>query len=255
MTHAARPVRGPVNLKIVGGFMAMTMKLINRDAHLPGLGVCHGPSGYGKTQASIFARNMTGAIVVEVGDSWNKKILLQRILFELGEQSPKGRTIGELSMQASEILGRDPNRPLIVDEADRLVDKGLIEIIRELHEMSQAPVILIGEEELPRKLLRIERVHNRVLEWFPAEACDSSDARLLADSLCPNIEIADDLVELIRQQADGRARRIVVNLARLSEAARNEGTLSFDVAAWGTRGFYTGEPPAARQTHLYRRVA
>lgn len=245
---------GPVNLKIVGAFLALTQRLIDRDPHLPGLGVCHGPSGYGKTQATIAASNVTGAVVVEVGDSWTKKILLQRILFELGHQSTRG-TVGELALKVSEDLGRDPFRPLIIDEADRLADKGLIELVRELHENSQAPVILVGEEELPRKLLRIERVHNRVLEWMPAEACDLADARLLAEALAPSTGITDDLLDEVRRQSDGRARRIVVNLARIAEHARNDGVNGYDLTSWGERQLYTGEPPAPRATKLYRRAS
>lgn len=242
---------GPVNLKLVGAFLALATRLIERDPHLPGFGVCHGPSGYGKTQATIAARNATGAIVVEVGDSWSKKILLQRILFELGHQTPRG-TVGELALKVSEDLGRDPYRPLIIDEADRLADKGMIEIVRELQEMSQAPVILVGEEELPRKLLKIERVHNRVLDWMPAEPCDLADARLLAQAIAPSVEIADDLLEELRRQSDGRARRIVVNVARIAETARNEGVERYDLAGWGERRLYTGQPPAPRATKLYR---
>ena len=42
--------------------------------------------------------------------------------------------------------------------------KGLNEeIVREISEASQVPVILVGEEQLPQKLARVERVHNRVL--------------------------------------------------------------------------------------------
>src|SRR5713226_8046237 len=85
MTAQLSEVKGPVAIKNVARFMAMTERLVERDPHLPGIGVCHGHSGLGKTYASIFAQNKTRAVRVEVGDSWTRRTLLQAILRELGE--------------------------------------------------------------------------------------------------------------------------------------------------------------------------
>lgn len=43
-------------------------------------------------------------------------------------------------------------RPLIIDEADFLVQKRMIEVVRDIYESSQATIILIGEEAMPVKL-------------------------------------------------------------------------------------------------------
>lgn len=245
--------QGPVALKNVAAFMAMTTRLIERSPHLPGFGVCHGPSGYGKTYASIFAQNRVKAARVEVGDSWTRRMLLRRILQEFGER-PKDRTpIAELAEMARFVLADDPQRPLIVDEADKLIDKGMIEILRELQEESGAPVILIGEEKLPAKLLTVERMHNRVLHWFSAEPCDLDDTRVLAQAFAPKVDIRDDLLDAIRARSSGRARRIVVNLDHAAEVARNRGLKSLDLKAWGAEDYFTGEPPTPRVVEAYPR--
>ncbi len=249
-------VQGPVALKNVAAFMAMATRLIERSPHLPGFGVCHGPSGYGKTYASIFAQNRTKAVRVEVGDSWTRRTLLRNILREFGETVKERWPISDLSDLAKAALGEDARRPLIVDEADKLVDKGMIEIVRELQESSGAPVILIGEEKLPAKLLTVERMHNRVLHWFPAQPCDLEDARVLAEAFAPKVEIKDDLLEAIRARSGGRARRIVVNLDHAAEIARNKNARLLDLKAWGAEDFFTGEPPTPRHVEQYfRRVA
>jgi DNA transposition AAA+ family ATPase len=254
MTTQLSEVKGPVAIKNVASFMVMTDRLINRDPHLPGIGVCHGPSGFGKTYASIFAQNRTRAVRVEVGDSWTRRTLLQAILRELGEPVKGRMAIADLAERAIAALGDEPGRPLIVDEADRLVDRGMIELVRELHEHSSVPVILIGEEKLPAKLLAYERVHNRVLDWFPAQPCDLDDARELAKAFAPKIAIDDDLLEHIRTQSGGRARRIVVNLARGAELARNRNAKQLTLALWGTAPLYTGEPPQVRHVEPYKRA-
>ncbi|MFL9828946.1 AAA family ATPase, partial [Rhodoplanes sp. SY1] len=184
------------------------------------------------------------AVRVEVGESWTRKTLVKSILFELGVQA-RG-TIADMTEQAKALLGDDPRRPLIVDEADKLVDKGMIELVREIGEVSLCPVILIGEERLPKKLAQIERVHNRVLEFMAAQPCDLDDTIALAGMLYPRISVGADLLEEIRRQSQGRARRIVVNLARVAELARNRGLAEVDRAAWGGTAYYTSKAPEPR---------
>lgn len=235
---------GPVATTNVAAFMTLATKLIDRDPNAPGLGVFYGPSGFGKTYASIFAQNRTRAIRVEVGDYWTRKTLLKAILAEGGQ---KGRgTIADMAEEVIRLMGDDPDRPLIIDEADRAVDRGMIELIRDLHDKSTAPIILIGEERLPAKIEPHERVHNRVLDWVGAQPSDIDDARALAASLCAGLTIADDLLAAIVKASDGRARRIVVNLVKAAEIARNRGLKSLDMDAWGGDAFFSGHAPKPR---------
>ncbi len=245
--------QGPVALKNVASFMVMTERLLNRAGHLPGFAVCHGPSGYGKSWSSIYTQNKTRAIRVEVGESWSRGTLLRAILREYGEVLKGRLTIADMAERCIAAMGDDSQRPLIVDEADKCVDKGFIDLVRELQEASGAPVILIGEEKLPAKLLTAERVHNRVLAWFPAQPCDLDDTRLLARAFVPGLTIKDELLEAIRGQSGGRARRIVTNLEDAAELARNKGVSTLDLKAWGDQGFFTGEPPQQRNVELFKR--
>jgi DNA transposition AAA+ family ATPase len=244
MSTVAQGVKGQVPLKNVAEFLTLVMRIADRDPNLPNIGVCHGPSGYGKTYASIYAQNKTRAIRVEVGDTWTRKTLLKCILFELGVQA-RG-TISDMADQAKAMLGDDPRRPLIIDEADKLVDKGLAELVREIGDVAGCPIILIGEEMLPAKLAKFERIHNRVFDWMPAQPCDLEDTAQLAAVLCPKVQIAPELLDDIRRQSEGRARRIVVNLARVAEVARNRGIATVDRASWGDTPFFTSRPPAPR---------
>lgn len=247
-------VSGPVALKNVAAFMTMTTRVIERDPNLPGMVVCSGHSGLGKSWASVFAQNKTGAVRVEIGDSWTRRYFLQALLRELGG-NPKARAAtADLAAEVIGHLGSVPGRPLIIDEADKAVDKGYVDIIRELHEHSGAPVILIGEEKLPAKLLGHERVHNRVLDWMQAQPCDPADTALLARAFAPKITLQADLLDAIREASLGRARRIVVNVSRVAELALNKGLLTVDLKAWGATPFYTGEPPAVRHVEPFKRA-
>jgi len=228
-------------LKNVAACMATMGRLMDRGPGRPGLGVFYGHSGFGKTYSAIYVQNKTRAARVEVGDSWSRKVLLEKMCLELNVE-PKG-TIAQLVDRVVETLV-DDDRPLIIDEADKLCDKHMIEMVRQIQEESGAPVLLLGEEKLPAKLAEVERVHNRVLVWEPAQPCDLEDARALARLLSP-IEIADDLLERIRRESQGRARRIVVNLDLVVEAARNAGLKSMAASDFGG-AFYTGAAPRPR---------
>jgi DNA transposition AAA+ family ATPase len=248
MSPTVKPLATFAALKNVIGFYQQVQKLQGRSPNLPNIGVMHGPSGYGKSYASIYAQIKTQAIRVEVGESWNRKTFVRAILREGGMSEPRGST-ADLVEQVIALLAEESKRPLFIDEADKLVDKGLIEIVREIAQHSQVPVLLIGEELLPQKLQRFERVHNRVLDWFGAEPSDLDDCRKLAAIFLPGVSIDDELLDEMRLRGDGRARRIVVSLNDAAEWSRNNGAKALTKNGYGG-AIYTGEAPRARSGRL-----
>ena len=220
-------------------------RLRNRKDHLPGLGCMYGPSGYGKTYACATAAAALGAVHVEAKEHWGKREFVRAIATALG--IPMGRTIAETVDAIGDHM-RDYQPVLLLDEADILVRKGMIEYARTFHMMSEAPVILIGEENLPRELKRFERIHNRILKgaWVPAQAASLVDARALAEMFVDACRVEDDLLALIVSTARGVVRRIVTNLEEIEQAAIAEGRATAERAWWGKRGLDTGDAPARR---------
>ncbi|MBB99160.1 MAG: transposase [Rhodobacteraceae bacterium] len=232
-------------LKNVAALMTMIETLRDRGFGLPGIGVFSGDSGYGKSVAAQYAMNRTGAIYIEVRHYWTSKTFCEALLSELGQHRPRG-TIASLMRDILYRLGDAPDRPLIIDEADKLVDGKKIEFVRDIHETTQVPVVLIGEELLPKKLEMHERVHNRVLDFQLAQPCDLEDTGVLASFLCPDIEIDADLLEDIRSRTSGKARRIATTLHEVRGFARNHGLSKIDRASYEGR-IFTGETPVRRR--------
>lgn len=242
-------------------FTELMDRVVNRPRHLPGLGTFHGFSGYGKTYSATYAANMYRALHVEVGASWTLKKFCQSVLKELGFVEGRRRqdkqatcavdimpkTIPDMVEQIIEALAIE-ERPLIIDEFDYVTSWGekSVNVVREILDKSQAAIILIGEEALPNKLQTWERVHNRVLDWVPAQPANAEDTGILAQLYCPGVEVAPDLAERITALAEGRVRRICVNLERVREFAVSSGLQSVDLAAWGSRQLWTGRPPKRR---------
>ena len=226
------------NLSLVS--IAM-QRLINRQDGLPGLGVLYGPSGYGKTTATVAVANETRAYYVQMRSAWSKKTLLEKICFEMG-LPPANTAAGCLDLICEQLAASQ--RPLILDEADYLVTKaGMIELVRDIYEGSQAPVMLVGEEMLPNKLKRFERFHGRVLAWIPAQPVSLDDAAALAALYAPNTEISAELLAHLVAVAHGSVRRITVNLVNLADFAATNGLSMLGMADIAKAELYKGEPP------------
>lgn len=236
--NSIRPLRN------VSALAALIRRLEDRAFGLPGMGTFYGPTGYGKTYAACHAAVALDAIHVSVQKLWTKKTLMTAILRELSIV-PRS-TMAEMMMQVNEGLAI-AGRPLIIDEADYAIDRGMIEIIRDFHDGSSMPVVLIGMEMLPQKLRKWELVDGRMLAWTGAEPADLRDTRLLAQIYAEGIDIDDALLAKIVSVNRGSVRRISTDLAYVLEQSRQQGVARMTLDAWGDAPFLRGEAPAPRK--------
>ncbi|SED08986.1 AAA family ATPase [Pseudomonas anguilliseptica] len=232
-----------VPLTNVGLLASAIERAMLRPQGLPGLVVKYGPSGLGKSVAAAWAANQHRAYYVECRDTWTKMAFLKAVLREMA--ITPARTLSEMVDQVAEQLGRS-GRPLIVDDVQYLLDKSAANILTDLYNASQGTIVLIGEERVPSSLAKLERLHNRVLEWVPAQPATLDDMQQLARSAYPNHQMAEDLLEDLRKATRGCLRRIAVNLYRVHSEAQALCLDAIDMATWGKRGWFTGEAPARR---------
>jgi hypothetical protein len=215
-------------------------RLMGRAQGLPGIGCLYGPAGWGKTYAALEAANVYRAFYVQATAFWTKKWMLQDLCRAVG--IPAAGTVRDMVMDLSQNL----LRPVIIDEFDYCIQKGLVEVVRSLYEMSQGAFLIIGEEGVANALRRSERFHSRILSWIPAAPVNLNDARALRPIYAPDVEVADDLLEHLVTLAHGSVRRVVVNLDTIHEEALVQGWQRVDRALWGNRPLYTGDAPKRR---------
>lgn len=244
MTQSSQTNNTLAPLRNVMAFRTMMERLDTRSAGLTGMGCFYGPAGFGKTMAAIYSANTRGACLVQCESTWTVKTLCQVILEELGIKP--ARTTPEMSRQIQQALAID-NIPLIVDEADFLVTKKSVEILRDIYEKSQVPVILVGEEALPMKLRRWERIHSRMLERVAAEPVDDQDFAELVKIRCPDVALAPDLAQAIKQASKGSARLIVNNLDTVRQRARVLGKTRVSLSDLSAASLHDGTPPQMRR--------
>ena len=232
--------QGTAPLTNVALCLASLNRTINRPRHLPGIVVFYGPSGYGKSTAATVATISKKACYVQARSSRTRKAAHEAICKGLNLRP--GKTVSEMSEQIAEELALS-GKPLIVDEADYLVERGQIEIIRDIYESSLSPIMLIGEEGLPQALERWERFHGRVLDWCPAQPVSFEDTKALCRLHVSKVTISDDMLRRVYESANGSVRRVCVNLARIEDVALTNGIKTMDLSTWGDRELYTGEAP------------
>jgi len=223
----------------------LTMKLTERDLGLPGLGCFSGPSGYGKSVAVMYVANKCRAYSVQANSDWTRRHMCKVILREMG--MPANGTIPELIETIGRELGAS-RRPLIIDEADALVTKGLVETVRSIYEETggTGTIILVGEEMLPRSLEHWERVHSRMqIGMRLAEPCSLADTKHLASRRCAGITVAEDLLEAVHASANGSARRVAGMLSDIRQLAGDADIAQIDLKAFLDLGgeFNVGKSP------------
>lgn len=243
--NTVAPLRNVVKLR------ALIERVLHRSENLPGMAVFYGPSGFGKSMAGVYCALKFDAITVQVKSVWGKKTLCEAIAREIGLPT-QGNTPDLLERICSSLAVS--GRPLLIDESDFLVQRKMIEIVRDIYEGSGAPIILIGEELMPQKLRAWERVHGRILDWVPAEPGDMSDVGYLAKLYAPGVEIDQDMRKKILDASAGSIRRICVNLDRIREFAVVKGLKKVGVNDWGREPLFTGGAPEVRDFGTVRRA-
>lgn len=243
MNENTQPVNGVAETANLGLCDVALERAIERTDSLPGMVCLYGPSGWGKSVAATYVACRRRAYYVQAKSVWTKKHTLKAILHEMGIHAE--RSIPEMLDQAAQELAVS-GRPLIVDEMDHVVEKNLVGLICDLYESSQAPILLIGEEGLPKKLKKWDRFHQRVLGWIPAQEVTLEDARKIVPLYAPGLEIADDLLNHLVSLSGGSVRRVAVNLELIHDVAGAAGMDYLDKANWGRRELYTGDAPRRR---------
>ncbi|MBW4708658.1 AAA family ATPase [Roseobacter sp. YSTF-M11] len=231
-------------LRNVAALSRLIRRVNDRPFGLTGMAAFSGPPGFGKSFGCIHCTVAYDAIHISVQELWTKKTLLTEILRELSVQPH--RSLAEMMKQVNEGLAL-ANRPLIIDEVDYAIDRGMIKMIRDMHDGSGVPVILVGMEEMPMKLQKWQLVKSRIIEVAYAEPLDLRDTRLLAENYAEGIEIDDSMLEFIRAANKGNAREISNELAYVVEVCRTEGHKQMTREMWGNSPLFDAGFKAPRR--------
>lgn len=211
--------------------VAFAIEAINQvtdinDLGAPHMAVLYGPPGFGKTQAAMYLAHPQGknAVFVAIRMFDTTKTLAQLLCLELGIVTKNQWPVAVLYEHIVKRL-QQLGRPLVIDEVDYIAEKATIDFIRTIHDNTTVPIVLIGEQDLKRKLLsHHERFHDRVLVWKEAQPCDAQDVKKLAAHHAADLTFTADVIEALVTKSQGVARRVYNELKALREECKRANT-------------------------------
>ena len=194
--------------------------LLNRSSIVPGIGLIHGPSGFGKTTAVewLFNQDEVNGIYVRCYKADTVTSLLEQIAKEIG--IPQRHN---LRAQVDSIIEsvRAEELAIFVDEADYVVGNArIMETLRDIYDATEQPLILVGMEEIARRISQRKQLFNRISQWIEFKPADLEDVSLIASEMLEvDVEIDDALLDLIRKRSNGVVRTIVSALDKIEKMA------------------------------------
>lgn len=151
-----------VKTRNVKNFVGLMNNLIDKSNDVPKMGLIYGDPGLGKTQTAVWWATNNDAVYVRAQNKMTFRWLLEKIVYELGE-SPS-RKMADLIEQCITHLRLKP-QIIIIDEVDYLINRHrIVETLRDLHDLTGVPIVLIGMQEAKTKLGKYRHLYDRISE-------------------------------------------------------------------------------------------
>jgi DNA transposition AAA+ family ATPase len=225
--------------KNVRKFRQAVDDLLNRPMGTEGMGLLWGEPGEGKSTTVAYVANSYDAVYVRAVGAWTVTSMLGEICNELGLHRMLRRS--DMINAISQALADKP-RPIFVDEGDYLFRQfEMMDALRDIYDLSGCPVIIIGMEDIARKIQAQGRFARRITQWIEFHGIDLDDTRILAESVC-DCDLAEDLLKHLHHEARGNIGRCVIGLSRIEKFANTNGLGTVTLAAWGDRALFYDQP-------------
>jgi len=236
-----------VKTKDVRRFDQGIYELLNRSKGVEGQGVVWGKPGTGKTTALTLLANDYDAVYIRaLGCSTVTSILGDLCRYLGGERKCRRTDMVEyIVTKLTRGIAGEPQpkpRPIIVDEADYCIKNfDIMDSLRDIYDISGCPVILVGMEDIARRLQENGRFARRLTQWIEFRGLDLDDATMVAKECC-EIEVQPDLIEYVHAATCGNVGRIKVGLDKIEKVANANGKTTMSLADWGERDLYFDQP-------------
>jgi len=142
--------------------------------------------------------------------------------------------------------GRQP-RPIFIDEADYCFRQfEMVDSLRDIYDLSGCPVILIGMEDIARRIRTHERIARRITQWIEFKGLDFDDTVQVESEVC-EVKLAEDLIRHLHAATSGNIGRIIIGLTKIEKFALANGLDTISAADWGERPLYFDQPTFGRK--------
>ena len=203
-----------VKTKNVKNFVSLMEEATQLPNNIPKIILVYGEYGLGKSETIKWWTFKNDCIYVRANQGMTSRWLLSEIAEELGEE-PFWHIQDTFNL-VEQKLKQNP-KPLIIDEVDYLVNNNVIEVLRDLHDRTGCPMILVGMVNIDKKLSRYPHLKDRIYKSFKFESYDKQDIKQILSELS-EIPITDDGFEYLATRHN-QFRQIVKLINKIEKFA------------------------------------
>ena len=198
--------------------------LIQRSQAVPGFGLIDGRPGLGKTFATIKLLNsIDNGIYIRAVALDSVATFLQRLLKELYIRDVPRAKMARFEKVVEALSFED--RVIFIDEADYYMDKPeLLETLRDIHDVTNCTVILVGMDKIARKISALPQLDSRISQRYEFEPADLDDLKVMVQELFEDgITVSDGLLRKVINETGGNYRLSTIALENIERKAKVDG--------------------------------
>ena len=160
---------------------------------------------------------------IVVGMYYYDQLSVSEIAEELGEE-PFWHTQETFGLIENHL--RQNPKVIIVDEVDYLIEKSTVETLRDLHDKTGCPIVLVGMASADKKLARYPHLIDRIYKSFRFEPFDSDDIKEILTELT-EISFTDEAVDYLATRTN-QFRQLVKLINRIEKLAKTNQIQTLD---------------------------
>ena len=209
-----------IKTKNVKHFVALMDELQKLPPNIPKLALVFGDHGLGKSQTIQWWADKNDSIYVRATQEMTSKWLLSEIAEELGE-NPYWHT--QENFELIERILRQSPKTIIVDEIDYLIEKNTVETLRDLHDRTNCPIVLVGMGAADKKLARYPHIVDRLYKTLKFEQFNTEDITEILQQITDLNFTPDAVAYLVTRTNQFRQLVKLINkIEKLSETNKIE---------------------------------
>lgn len=206
-----------VKTQNVKNFIGLVENLLNKPKNIPQMGLIYGEPGLGKSQTALWLACKYDAIYLRATNLMTGRWLLEEIAKEMDE-IPRYLTSDNFNLIVQKL--KQKPQLIIVDEIDYLMNNlKTIEILRDIHDETDCPIIFVGMGLAHKKLERYKHLFDRFSEIVKFETFGVNDLSQIVSQLS-EVTFTPDAVEYIHSKFN-RFRQIVQLINQMETFAKD----------------------------------
>lgn len=182
-----------IKTKNVKQFFTMMDELQRLPSNIPKIALVYGEHGLGKSKAIQWWADKNNAAYVRATQGMTIRWLLRDIAEEL---SLEPYWYAQDTFELVENYLKQNPRIIIIDEIDYLIEKSTIETLRDLHDKTACPIVLVGMGSVDKKLARYPHLMDRIYKSVKFEKFDSKDIKEIVTQLT-ELNFTEDAIEYL----------------------------------------------------------